>query len=115
LVTSSGSSGAANGLAGEEYQVRARYQVRANALLQVDSGEDYESGNDDAAALLAGAEAAEADGAESDDGFAVALWRRLAARHARQRRSELRYRKELAACPQLFEGFRSEWIVPKVR
>jgi len=26
-------SGAANGRAGEEYQVRARYQVRANALL----------------------------------------------------------------------------------
>jgi len=32
-VTSSGSSGAANGRAGEEYQVRARYQIRANALL----------------------------------------------------------------------------------
>jgi len=27
-------SGAANGRAGEEYQVRARYQVRANALLR---------------------------------------------------------------------------------
>jgi len=35
LVTSRGSSGAANGRAGEEYQVRARYQVRANALLRV--------------------------------------------------------------------------------
>jgi len=32
-VTSCGSSGAANGRAGEEYQVRARYQVRANPLL----------------------------------------------------------------------------------
>jgi len=33
LVTSSGTSSAANGRAGEEYQVRARYHVRANALL----------------------------------------------------------------------------------
>ena len=32
-VTSCGSPGAANGRAGEEYQVRARYQVRANPLL----------------------------------------------------------------------------------
>jgi len=32
-VTSSGTSSAANGRAGEEYQVRARYQVRANPLL----------------------------------------------------------------------------------
>ena len=32
-VTSRGSSGAANGRAGEEYQVRARYQVGANPLL----------------------------------------------------------------------------------
>jgi len=32
-VTSRGSSGAANDRAGEEYQVRARYQIRANALL----------------------------------------------------------------------------------
>jgi len=32
-VTSRGSSGASNGRAGEEYQVRARYQVRANPLL----------------------------------------------------------------------------------
>jgi len=32
-VTSSGSSGAANGRAGEEYQAKARYQIRANALL----------------------------------------------------------------------------------
>ena len=32
-VTSSGTSGAANGRAGEQYQVKARYQVRANALL----------------------------------------------------------------------------------
>jgi len=32
-VTSRGSSGAAKGRAGEEYQVRARYQVRANPLL----------------------------------------------------------------------------------
>jgi len=30
---SSGTSGAANGRAGEEYQVKARYQVRANPLL----------------------------------------------------------------------------------
>ena len=34
-VTSSGASGAANGRAGEEYQVEARYQVRANLLLCV--------------------------------------------------------------------------------
>jgi len=34
-VTSCGSSGAANGRADEEYQVRARYQVRANPLLPV--------------------------------------------------------------------------------
>jgi len=33
-VTSSGSSGAANGRAGEEYQVKARYQVRANPLIR---------------------------------------------------------------------------------
>jgi len=33
-VTSRESSGAANGRAGEEYQVRARYQIRANALLR---------------------------------------------------------------------------------
>ena len=32
-VTSSGASGAATGRAGEEYQVKARYQVRANPLL----------------------------------------------------------------------------------
>jgi len=32
-VTSSRASGAANGRAGEEYQVKARYQVRANPLL----------------------------------------------------------------------------------
>jgi len=32
-VTSRGSSGTANGRAGEKFQVRARYQVRANALL----------------------------------------------------------------------------------
>jgi len=32
-VTSRGSSGAVNGPAGEEYQVKARYQVRANPLL----------------------------------------------------------------------------------
>jgi len=32
-VTSRGSSGAPNDRAGEEYQVRARYQIRANALL----------------------------------------------------------------------------------
>ena len=32
LVTSSGSSGAANGRAGEQYYVRAPYQVRANPL-----------------------------------------------------------------------------------
>ena len=32
-VTSSGTSGAANGRAGEQYQVKARYQLRANALL----------------------------------------------------------------------------------
>jgi len=32
-VTSRGSSDAANGRAGEEYQVRTRYQVRANPLL----------------------------------------------------------------------------------
>ena len=38
LVTSSGTSSAANGRAGEEYQVRARYQVRANALLGSRSG-----------------------------------------------------------------------------
>jgi len=34
-VTSRGSSGAANDRAGEEYQVRARYQIRANALLLI--------------------------------------------------------------------------------
>jgi len=33
-VTSRGSSGAAHGHAGEEYQVRGRYQVRANPLLR---------------------------------------------------------------------------------
>ena len=33
-MTSSGTSSAANGRAGEEYQVRARYQVRATALLE---------------------------------------------------------------------------------
>jgi len=33
LSTSSGTSSAANGRADEEYQVRARYQIRANALL----------------------------------------------------------------------------------
>ena len=33
LVTSNGTSSAANGRAGEQYQVKARYQVRANALL----------------------------------------------------------------------------------
>jgi len=32
-VTSSGTSSAADGRAGEQYQVKARYQVRANALL----------------------------------------------------------------------------------
>jgi len=32
-VTNIGSSSAANGRAGEEYQVKARYQVRANPLL----------------------------------------------------------------------------------
>jgi len=32
-VTSSGTSGAANGRAGEEYQNKARYQVRANPML----------------------------------------------------------------------------------
>ena len=32
-VTSSGTSSAANGRAGEQYQVKARYQVRANDLL----------------------------------------------------------------------------------
>jgi len=32
-VTSRGSSGAANDRAGEEYQIRAPYQIRANALL----------------------------------------------------------------------------------
>jgi len=32
-VTSSGTSGPSNGRAGEQYQVKARYQVRANALL----------------------------------------------------------------------------------
>jgi len=36
--TSCGSSGAANGRADEEYQVRARYQVRTNTLLVADSG-----------------------------------------------------------------------------
>jgi len=35
LVTSSGTSSAANGLTGEEYQVKAQYQVRANALLSI--------------------------------------------------------------------------------
>jgi len=33
LVTSSGTSSAANGRTGKEYQVKARYQDRANALL----------------------------------------------------------------------------------
>jgi len=33
----SGTSSAAHGRAGEEYQVRARYQVRANALLTRES------------------------------------------------------------------------------
>ena len=33
LVTSSGSSGAANGRAGEEYQGKSRYKVRVNPLL----------------------------------------------------------------------------------
>ena len=37
-VTSSGTSGAANGRAGEQYQVKARYQVRANALLTLKKG-----------------------------------------------------------------------------
>jgi len=32
-IASSGPCGAANGRAGEEYQVRARYQVRANPLV----------------------------------------------------------------------------------
>jgi len=36
-VTSRGSSGAANDRAGEGYQVRARYQIRANALLPLSS------------------------------------------------------------------------------
>jgi len=36
-VTSSGTSGAANRRAGEEYQVKARYQVRANPLLKPNS------------------------------------------------------------------------------
>ena len=34
-VTSRGSSGVANDRAGDEYQVRARYQIRANALLDM--------------------------------------------------------------------------------
>jgi len=34
-VPSSATSGAANGRAGEEYQVKARYQVRANPLLHM--------------------------------------------------------------------------------
>ena len=34
-VTHSGTSGASNGRAGKEYQVKARYQVRANPLLCV--------------------------------------------------------------------------------
>jgi len=44
LVTSSGTSSAANGRAGEEYQVRARYQVRANALLDRLSGAGASAG-----------------------------------------------------------------------
>jgi len=36
-VTSSGTSSAANGRAGEQYQVKARYQVRANALLPIET------------------------------------------------------------------------------
>jgi len=39
-VTSRGSSGAANGRAGEEYQVRVRYQLRAKPLLQTHTHQD---------------------------------------------------------------------------
>jgi len=45
-VTSRGSSGAANDRAGEEYQVRARYQSRANALLPC-TGPTHDTGGMD--------------------------------------------------------------------
>jgi hypothetical protein len=51
------------------------------------------------------------------DGFSALLWRKLAARHARGRRQALRYIRDHALHPELFEyetRFRREWLAPGV-
>jgi len=83
-VTSSGTSGAASGRASEEYQVRARYQVRANPLLpRVDHTYNWQTHN--------------------TDGHAHDSHTRLTGRHARETQnktaSALNYRPSFVSSP----------------